>query len=124
MKTDITNRADVELLVNTFYDAVKNNAVLGYIFDDIAKIDWEHHLPVMYSFWSSILIGEHSFSGNPMEKHIALSKMTAMTTIEFNEWLMLFTQTVDSLFEGEIAEEAKIRAANIARIMLFKIQSA
>lgn len=123
MKKDITNRADVELLVNTFYDAVKNNAVLGYIFDDIAKIDWEHHLPVMYSFWSSILIGERSFSGNPMEKHIALSKMTTMTAVEFNEWLMLFTQTVDMLFEGEIAEEAKMRAANIARIMLFKIQS-
>lgn len=67
MKKDLYNREDVELLVDTFYDKVKANATIGYIFNDIAKVDWENHLPLMYSFWASILLGEHSFSGNPME---------------------------------------------------------
>ena len=58
-----------------------------------------------------------------MEKHITLSRMTSMTEIQFNEWLLLFTTTVDKLFEGEIANEAKFRAVNIARLMLLKIQS-
>lgn len=124
MKKDIETRADVELLVNSFYDLVKKNALLGYIFNDVAKIDWNTHLPKMYSFWASLLLGEHSFSGNPMQKHVELSKLTEMTDVEFSEWLQLFNKTIDTLFEGPKAEEAKVRAANIARLMLYKIQTA
>ena len=123
MKNDITNKPDIELLVNTFYDKVKTNKIIGHIINDVAKVDWEHHLPKMYSFWASLLLGEHSFSGNPMQKHIALSKLTTMSEVEFSEWLSLFIQTTDELFEGEKAEEAKTRAANIARLMLHKIQT-
>jgi hemoglobin len=123
MKNDIQNRSDIELLVNTFYEKVRENKVLGYIFNDVAKINWESHLPKMYSFWASILLGEHSFSGNPMQKHIALSKITEMTDKEFSEWLYLFIETVDELFVGEKANEAKLRAGNIARLMLHNIQA-
>lgn len=123
MKKDITNKPDIELLVNTFYDKVKTNKIIGHIFNDVAKVDWEHHLPKMYSFWASLLLGEHCFSGNPMQKHIALSKLTTMSEVEFSEWLSFFIQTTDELFEGEKAEEAKTRAANIARLMLHKIQT-
>lgn len=123
MKSDITNRKDIELLVNTFYEKIRSNPVLGYIFDDVAKINWETHLPKMYSFWASILLDEHSFSGNPMQKHIALSKLTEITDKEFSEWLHLFTVTVDELFFGENSNEAKLRAGNIARLMLHNIQS-
>lgn len=122
MKSDIANRSDIEILVNTFYAEVNKNEKLGYIFNDIAKVDWAHHLPKMYSFWGSILLGEHSFSGNPMVKHVELSKIASMTEVEFNEWLLLFVKTVDELFEGQIADEAKRRATTIARIMLSKIQ--
>ena len=110
MLKDIGNRNDVILLVNTFYDRIKDNPILGHIFVDIIKVDWEKHLPKMYSFWSSILLGEGSYEGNPMEKHIALSKIVPMTEIEFSEWLMIFNQTVDSLFDGQKATEAKTRA--------------
>ena len=122
MKSDITNRKDIDLLVNTFYEKIRSNPVLGDIFDDVAKINLESHLSKMYSFWASILLGEHSFSGNPMQKHIALSKITEMTK-EFSEWLHLFKVTVDELFFGENANEAKLRARNIARLMLQNIQS-
>lgn len=122
MKGDIETRADVELLVNTFYEKVRGNKVIGSIFNEVVKVDWDHHLPRMYSFWASLLIGEHSFSGNPMQKHVEISRMASMTETEFSEWLMLFTHTVDELFSGDKANEAKIRAANIARLMLHKIQ--
>ena len=123
MKNDITNKGDIKLLVDTFYDKVKNNSVIVHIFNDIAKVDWEHHLPKMYSFWESLLLGEKGFTGNPMQKHIELSKLTAMTETQFSEWLLIFTQTTDELFEGIKADEAKTRAANIARLMLYKIQT-
>jgi hemoglobin len=124
MKKDIEDKNDIVLLVNTFYNSVQENKTLGYIFNDIAKINWEEHLPRMYSFWAGMLLSEHSYSGNPMVKHIELSKLTAMTEIEFNEWLLLFTNTVDELFQGAMASEAKLRAGNIARLMLYKIQNA
>lgn len=124
MKNDIASRADIELLVNTFYDGIKIHKLLGPIFNVSANVNWETHLPKMYSFWSSLLLGEHSFAGNPMATHIALSKNIPLTALEFSEWIELFNSTVDGLFEGEKANEAKIRAANIARLMLFKIEAA
>lgn len=124
MKSDITSRKDIELLVDTFYEKVRSNPELRYIFEDVAKINWETHLPRMYSFWGSILLGEYSYSGNPMQKHIALSKLTAITNTEFSMWLRLFTETVDKLFTGEKATEAKVRAENIARLMMHNIQTA
>lgn len=123
MKQDITNRQDVELLVNTFYEKVKNNTTIGHIFNDIVKVDWDDHLPKMYAFWSGLLLGERGYSGNPMIKHIELSRLTTLSENEFSEWLLLFNQTVDELFEGEKAHEAKYRAANIARLMLYKIET-
>lgn len=124
MKPDISGQKDIELLVDTFYEKVRSNPELGYIFEDVAEINWETHLPRMYSFWGSILLGEYNYSGNPMQKHIALSKLTAITDTEFSVWLRLFTETVDNLFSGQKATEAKVRAENIARLMLYNIQNA
>jgi len=43
-KSDISTKEDVILLVDTFYDKVKENKKLDYIFNDVAKIDWQNHL--------------------------------------------------------------------------------
>lgn len=111
---DIENRDDVIRFVDSFYIKVRNSNKLGYIFDEIAQTNWETHLPVMYSFWASILLEERSFSGNPMKVHIDLADNAPMTSVEFSEWI--------ELFAGEIADEAKARASNIARLMLANIQ--
>ena len=50
MKKDIANRTDIELLVNKFYDKVTADTTIGYIFTDVAKVNWELHLPRMYDF--------------------------------------------------------------------------
>lgn len=121
MKKDIQTKEDIIQLVNVFYDKVRKNDILGYIFDEVAKTNWVEHLPVMYCFWGSILLGEKSFSGNPMKKHIELAEITDMTDKEFSEWLRIFYATIDELFEGQTAEEAKARAQNIARLMLVNI---
>ncbi len=123
MKKDIENERDIELLINSFYKKVRMNRILGFIFEEIARVNWETHLPKMYLFWGSLLLGKHSYTGNPMQKHVELSKLVRMKEIEFSEWLRLFNETVDEGFEGEKAEEAKIKAANIARLMLYKIES-
>jgi hemoglobin len=123
MKKDISTRQDIELLVDTFYGKVRNNPVLGPIFNDIAGVHWETHLPRMYNFWAAQLLGEGGFTGNPMQKHLQLSKLTRLSEDEFTEWLALFFETTDELFDGEKALTAKTKASNIARLMLHKIQT-
>lgn len=120
---DIESREDIQFMVDTFYDKVKVNPTIGYIFNEVAKVNWEHHLPKMYDFWSSILLNDHSYSGQPMGKHIDLSKQAPMTKVEFLEWLRLFYETVDEHFKGDVAELAKYRGRTIAGIMLYKIES-
>lgn len=121
MKTDIKNKDDIIILVDTFYAKVRENETIGFIFDEIAQVNWETHLPKMYNFWAGILLGETDFRGNPMLKHIMLSKRTDMTDTQFAEWLRLFSETVDELYEGYLADEAKIRSKMIARNMLLRI---
>ena len=114
MLTDLTNRSDIEKLVNRFYDQVRADGLLAPVF---SHVDWPKHLPVMYNFWSSMLLGEQSYTGNPFEKHIHLP----IGREHFTQWLNLFTGTVDQNFSGSNAEEIKDRARNIAGIFQHKL---
>ena len=121
MKHDIRNKDDIKLMVDTFYGKVQESEILGFIFNDIAGVDWDTHLPHMYNFWAGILFGENEFRGQPMYKHIILSKKTKMSDIQFAEWLRLFGETVLDLFEGPRADEAIARSQMIARNFLYRI---
>ncbi|TDE51106.1 group III truncated hemoglobin [Flavobacterium sp. GT3P67] len=120
MKTDIKNRADIEKLINAFYDRIKTDSKIGYFFNDVAKVNWEKHLPKMYDFWENIIFSTGDFIGNPMAKHKELHQKSTMTEAHFQNWNALFNETVDELFIGEKAEEIKQRAANIAMAMMYK----
>jgi len=122
MKKDIENEKDIELLVNTFYSNLqKESKELDALFNEVAKVDWETHLPKMYSFWKGLLFGESGFKGNPMRTHFELNEKQALKKENFDNWLALFYKTVDALFEGKTAEAAKSRAHAIAGVMQFKI---
>jgi hemoglobin len=123
MKHDIENRKDVEKLVNSFYDKVKQDPVIGFIFNDVAKVNWDKHLPVLYDFWENIIFLTGKYSGNPMSAHLNLNSRVPLTKAHFQRWLELFTQTIDELFEGKKAELAKEKAISIATIMETKITS-
>jgi len=121
MKKDIEERNDIELLVNSFYDKVKADPVIGFIFNDIAKVNWKKHLPVMYDFWENTLLFTGNYTGNPMEIHRRLNQVIPLTPAHFQQWLVLFTTTVDELFAGQKAELAKQRAISIAMLIQLKI---
>ena len=121
MKKDIATRKDIELLVDTFYDKVKRDAVIGFIFTDVAKVNWEKHLPIMYNFFENMLFYTGGYTGNPMELHKKINNYLQLTTEHFNQWESVFSNTVDELFEGEKAELVKQRAISISKIMQLKI---
>ncbi|SFO48285.1 hemoglobin [Chitinophaga sp. YR627] len=110
---DIQTEEDVRQLVYTFYDKVRADALLGPVFEKAIGGDWEPHLQIMCNFWSTMLLYSGKYRGDPMSKHMSLP----IDPQHFSQWLTLFTGTLDVLFQGEVADNARARANNIARIM-------
>jgi hemoglobin len=121
MKNDISNRDDVAKLINRFYEIVRANDTIGYIFNDIAKVNWERHLPIMYDFWENVLFQTGSYVRNAIGVHKQLNQLTPLKREHFEEWLRIWKQTIDDLFSGPNAELAKQRAQSIATIMQISI---
>lgn len=109
-KTDIQTEDDIRKLVHTFYDKVNRDELLSPIFNDVAKVNWEEHLPLLCRFWSTLLFRTMTFEGRPFPKHIGLPVQRE----HFARWVSMFVATVDELFSGAKAEEAKNFARSIA----------
>lgn len=123
MNRDIRDRSDIIALVDRFYEKVKTDAVIGYFFTEVARINWPEHLAVMYDFWDNALFFSGGYEGNPMQVHKDLHSKSPMTMQHFQRWNQLFSETVDELYAGTKAELIKQRALSIAMVIqihLFK----
>jgi hemoglobin len=119
---DIASRKDIEHLVKEFYTKVRQDETLGYIFDDVVKIDWDHHIPILVDFWETILLDTGSYTRNAMGEHFKVNHLVKLEEKHFSTWLNLFDSTVDENFTGEKAELAKKRAHSVASLMQLKMQ--
>ncbi len=117
MKKEITDTENIQELVDKFYEKVNADNVLSPVFNQEAKVNWEEHMPKMYKFWGSILLGTADYNGRPFPSHATLH----IDVKHFERWLQLFMETVNENFEGEIAEMAKERAKNIAAVFQHKL---
>lgn len=106
----IESRKDIIQIVDSFYEKVRQDELIGPIFNDVAKVIWEEHLPKLYSFWEDLLLGTANYHGRPFPPHTLLN----LRPEHFERWLYLFTTTVDEKFRGLKAEEMKTRAHRIA----------
>jgi hemoglobin len=114
---DILTIEDIKLLVNTFYSKVQKDNFIGPIFNEKIGDRWPEHLEKMYGFWETILLEVHSYSGSPFPPH----KQLPVSKEHFDRWMEIFIQTTDSLFTGSLADEAKLRAKNMAEMFNYKI---
>ncbi|MCH5689347.1 group III truncated hemoglobin [Niabella sp. W65] len=64
-KKDIRSIADIQLLVNNFYAAIRSNEALGPIFNERISDRWPEHLEKMYRFWQTVLLEDHTYFGSP-----------------------------------------------------------
>ena len=55
MKKDIETRADIIILMDQFYEKIKVNTLLRPIFVDVAQLDFDAHMPILYDFWCTLL---------------------------------------------------------------------
>lgn len=122
MKKDIESRADIELLLTDFYRVATDDEKIGYFFTEVVQLDLETHLPVITNFWEKILFGAPVYSGNPFHIHQRINAKSPIGKEHFARWIEIFRQAVDRHFAGATAERAKERAAQIANVMLMRLQ--
>ena len=121
MEKDIKTRDDLLKLMKTFYEKLLGDPSIGYFFTDIARIDLSQHLPVLVDFWDMILFHSDTYRKNAIEPHMRLNEKSPLQKQHFETWLSYFRETVDELFSGENATQAKEKALSIATIMQIKI---
>ena len=123
MKHDIESRGDVERLVRAFYGRAMDDPMIGYLFTDVAQLDLEAHIPEITSFWDTILLGAQSYRGGAFAPHAQLHMKSPLRAGHFERWLVLWTTTVDELFEGPRAGYAKHHATRVARAFHGRIET-
>ncbi len=100
-------------MVNAFYAKIREDELLGPIFKQhIADDQWPAHLEKLTDFWESNLLGVAKFRGNPPATHIKVDKNLnySISQTHFGRWLQLWFTTIDTYFEGPLADLAKQRA--------------
>lgn len=118
MKKDIEHLDDIKRIVDTFYQRIRKNELLGPIFEARIGNRWDGHLEKMYRFWQTVLLSEHTYSGAPFPPHATMP----IDESHFTVWVQNWTATVDGFFSGPVAEEAKKRGALMAAIFNSKLE--
>ena len=109
----------IEQLVRDFYLRVREDALLGPIFD--ARIsEWEPHLQRMCAFWSSVTLMSGRYHGQPMRAHLPLP----IDARYFDRWLALFEATARAVCSPEAADFFIVRAHRIARSLELGVAAA
>ncbi|GAB2612851.1 group III truncated hemoglobin [Belliella aquatica] len=123
-KKEIESREEVSLLVRGFYAKIRVHAELGPIFNGIVE-DWEQHLERLTDFWEMVLLqtgpGAGKFNPVPVHKEVDNRVNNEIEQRHFGNWLELWFETIDSKFEGVVADYAKNHARKMAHILFFKI---
>ena len=122
---DVEQRADIEIIVEKFYERILADPIIGFIFVDIVKIDLVSHLPLIVNFWSDVLFhkplpvkkggSKTLYEGNVLNKHLQVNSLVALKPGHFTRWLYLFNQVIEQRFSGNNSELMMARAELIAQ---------
>ena len=110
-------------LVDRFYAKVREDAVLGPVFNG-AIADWPEHLEKLTAFWSSVMLTSGRYKGNPMMAH--LKHVAAIRPAMFDRWLELWRETARETLDEHAAAGVIAKAERIAESlqlgMFFRLQ--
>lgn len=111
--------ADIARLVPAFYSRVRQDPLLGPIFN-AAIDDWPHHLEKLTAFWSSVMLTSGRYKGNPMAAHVKHEQH--MEREAFERWLGLWRETTEELLAPSEAAAFQERAGRIAESLQLGVQ--
>jgi len=109
-------KENLRKMVNIFYAKILKDEVVGPFFieklgNDLQSDTWQTHLELLTNFWVSITMGDTAYKGNPFAPHMKLQNLSKEA---FSRWLELFAETVESVYNPEIANFFKQRSTIIA----------
>jgi hemoglobin len=121
MKKDVESRQDIEDFLQAFYKKAFADELIGHFFIEVMPLDLKTHIPVIASFWESIVFNTHGYRKNVMEVHQHIHNLSKIQKQHLDRWVELFTGTLDECFEGSKTELMKQRAKSIATLMDIKL---
>lgn len=111
---ELATRADIDRLLRCFYERALADPLLSPVFETLAVVGLDEHLPVVGDFWEQILFRTTRYRGHFGPVHEALHRQHDLTDARFERWLGLWCETVDESFAGTDAERAKAKAHSMA----------
>jgi hemoglobin len=109
MSADQIPPEEISELVDRFYAKVRLDPEIGPIFN-AAIDDWPAHLSLLKNFWSTVLLQDRSYKGDPLSKHLPLS----LDPPHFGRWLQLFEETAREVMQPEHADLIIFKSHRIA----------
>lgn len=113
---DLDSKVEIDELMMRFYNDVSQDELLGHVFNDVAHVNWDDHIPRIAEFWSKMLFGTDGYEGNPLEEHKKIHVIEPFTHEHFRQWLEIFQEAVDEGWTGPYAQEIKRKALKIALV--------
>lgn len=105
------NEVELEALIPRFYARVREDELIGLVFDD-AITDWNHHLEKLVAFWSSVMLTSGRYKGNPVAAH--RKHLAEITPPMFDRWLALWAEVTEEILPASAAAALQSKAAWIA----------
>ena len=112
-------KTHIETLVTHFYQKVQADEMLGPVFNEVAHVNWDEHIPRLCQFWNSVMLKTNEYHGNAYQKHVVLKELTQIQETHFIRWLNLFQHEAQNHLPKEAAEEITQRANLIAESLKF-----
>lgn len=116
MKYNEINMDGIHALMEIFYEKIRaDKNGLGDIFNSRIGTDepsWDKHKAKIASFWQGMLLGTGDYNGQPMKAHLELPPFKREL---FGVWLELFEESLNIVFEPQIAEDILNKARGIAQ---------
>jgi hemoglobin len=121
MKKDIETREELEEFLRAFYKKAFADKLIGHFFTEVVPLDLKTHIPIIASFWESVVFNTHGYRKNVMEVHKHIHHLSKIKKEYLDRWVKIFTETLDEEFEGYHTELMKQRAKSIATVMDIKL---
>lgn len=101
------SEAALRTVVDTFYDRIRQDDLLGPVFDNAIGDHWPEHLDKLTRFWCSVMLSAGTYRGNPMAAHLVLPHIEYA---HLDRWLSLWRQTTNELLEQSAALQMQAKA--------------
>jgi hemoglobin len=107
---------EIAALVERFYAKVRVDPEIGSVFNNKVQ-NWDAHLALLKDFWSTVLLSNGRYRGNPLLAHIPLQ----IEESQFTRWLQLFSETAYEVMSHAqaaiVTQKANLIAMNLKRVL-------